>query len=77
MSFSKKGRRKDAMNSIKKAEKAMKEFNKVLYSMNGVYHILKDDDTLTKENIKDKIAAVSDFKFTAQHISMLESDLLR
>ena len=74
--YLKKGRREAAKNSIKRAEAAIKTFNEILYHMNMVYYALKEDDTLTKDNLDEKISSITDFDFSEEQIKMLHDDLL-
>lgn len=77
MSFLKSGRKQSIRKSIKEGERALQDFNKTLMAMNSVYFKLKEDETVTEENIEEKIKEVSSYSFTQTHIDMLKRDICK
>lgn len=75
--FSKKGEKASLRERNKDISARVHAFNKTLMAMNMVYHVLKEDDTVTEDNLKDKIEAISSHKFRDEEIQLLRDDLCK
>jgi len=75
MGYSKKGEKESARKMIKQAESKLKAFDKSLFNMNKVYHTLLGDTSITKDNLSDKLAEITTYKFKDYELEMLQEEL--
>jgi hypothetical protein len=72
-----KGKRQMKLARRKETAHVMDHFNKTLENMNLVMSKLMNDSSLTKENFKDKVSAITDFKFSEKQYNMLTRELFK
>lgn len=77
MSYLKKGRKASLIQERKKIHKEILSFNVIIKEMNKVYALLITDDTLTEENIEQKIKDSTTFKFNELQMDLLIKNLLK
>ena len=75
--YMKKGEKLALRDQIRDVDRRVKAFNKTLIAMNLVFHVLKEDDTITEENLVDKIKSISTHNFREEEIEMLKKDLCK
>ena len=75
--FQNKGKRNSIKKQIRETRKKVKLFQESLMAMNHVYHILKDDKEVTKDNLENKLSLISNYNFNEFELDLLREDLCK